>query len=47
MNIRKLAIQHKFFDRILNRISMISKEKNRKLMTDKELDELAKQDKED
>lgn len=38
MNIRKLAIQHKFFDRILNRIAMISKEKKRKLITDKELE---------
>jgi hypothetical protein len=42
MNIRKLAIEHKLFDRILNRIAMISKEKKRKFMKDEELEELAK-----
>lgn len=42
MNIRKLAIEHKLFDRILNRIAMISKEKKRKFMKDEELEELAR-----
>lgn len=37
MKIRKSAIEHKFFDRILDRIAMISKEKKRKYMNDDEL----------
>jgi hypothetical protein len=37
MNVRKAAMEHKFVDRILDRIAMISKEKKRKFMTDDEM----------
>jgi hypothetical protein len=34
MNVRKFAIENKFFETILDRIAIISKEKKRKLFKD-------------